>query len=243
MSEVWNPEAAGPVDDLVNRIHLRIEALRRARTASSAVVEVELRDGADADRRPLDHRRARLGVPHALALTATTTTTRSGSSRSPPCTESPCGLAEEREPFGFSLPTRLGGRLARAALSRGTEVEDARPAGALVALPLPPRRGRRAFSQPRCSRSTRVLPSSSVNVTSISVRGRSCSRLGFHASTKRLGGSKAVTSRPLELLALRRALVDPAAGAVEDDRLRRRARLADLDRMRRRAATTRGSDR
>ena len=44
MSEVWNPGAAGPVDDLVNRIHLRIEAFAE-KNGKQAVVEVELRDG------------------------------------------------------------------------------------------------------------------------------------------------------------------------------------------------------
>ncbi|HXL42820.1 MAG TPA: hypothetical protein VN960_02045 [Gaiellaceae bacterium] len=44
MPELWMPGAAGPVDDLVNRIHLRIEAFAETH-GKQALVEVQLRDG------------------------------------------------------------------------------------------------------------------------------------------------------------------------------------------------------
>jgi hypothetical protein len=53
MSELWIPGASGPLDDLVARIQLRIEAFIE-RTGAQAVVEVELRDGSRAVLRSLD---------------------------------------------------------------------------------------------------------------------------------------------------------------------------------------------
>jgi hypothetical protein len=44
VAEVWIPGAAGPLDDLVTRIHLRIEAFV-AEHGKQALVEVELREG------------------------------------------------------------------------------------------------------------------------------------------------------------------------------------------------------
>ena len=44
MAEVWHPGSAGPVDDLVNRIHLQIEAFAE-KHGKQALVEVQLRDG------------------------------------------------------------------------------------------------------------------------------------------------------------------------------------------------------
>jgi hypothetical protein len=41
--ELWSPGTAGPVDDLVNRIHLRIEAFAE-KQGKQALVEVQLRD-------------------------------------------------------------------------------------------------------------------------------------------------------------------------------------------------------
>jgi hypothetical protein len=101
MSEVWNPGAAGPVDDLVNRIHLRIEAFAE-KNGKQAVVEVELRDGPSTVVRSItaepgsgfltlsphgDHGDDEewivpVAAVHRITLRA----------------------AEEREPFGFSLP-------------------------------------------------------------------------------------------------------------------------------------------
>ena len=102
MSEVWNPGAAGPVDDLVNRIHLRIEDFA-AKNGKQAVVEVQLRDG------PSTVVRAIAAEPGSGFLT-----------HCPHSDEVDGGeewivpvaalervtlrVAEEREPFGFSLP-------------------------------------------------------------------------------------------------------------------------------------------
>ena len=53
MSDLWIPGASGPLDDLVARIQLRIEAFGEA-TGSQPVVEVELRDGSRAVLRSID---------------------------------------------------------------------------------------------------------------------------------------------------------------------------------------------
>jgi hypothetical protein len=44
VSDLWIPGASAPLDDLVARIHLRVEAFVE-RTGAEPVVEVELRDG------------------------------------------------------------------------------------------------------------------------------------------------------------------------------------------------------
>jgi hypothetical protein len=44
--ELWIPGFAGPLDDLVNRIHRRIEEFAAEAKVDRAVVEVELVDGA-----------------------------------------------------------------------------------------------------------------------------------------------------------------------------------------------------
>ena len=98
MSDLWIPGASGPLDDLVARIQLRIEAFGEA-TGSQPVVEVELRDGSRAALRSID---AEPGFgfvtlsPHGdggeeewivpVAAVARITMRK----------------AEEREPFGFS---------------------------------------------------------------------------------------------------------------------------------------------
>jgi hypothetical protein len=46
MPELWVPGFAGPLDDLVNRIHRRIEQFAKDRGVDQAYVEVELADGA-----------------------------------------------------------------------------------------------------------------------------------------------------------------------------------------------------
>jgi hypothetical protein len=98
--ELWNPGSAGPVDDLVNRIHLRIEAFI-AMHGKQALVEVQLRDG------PSTVVRSIAAEPGSGFVTL--------------CPHSDDGdeewivpvaaveritmrAAEEREPFGFSLP-------------------------------------------------------------------------------------------------------------------------------------------
>ena len=100
MTEVWTPGSAGPVDDLVNRIHLRIEAFTEAH--GNTLVEVQLRDGPSAVVRSIS------ADPGSGFLTL--------------CPHGDDGddeewivpvaaleritlrVAEEREPFGFSLP-------------------------------------------------------------------------------------------------------------------------------------------
>ncbi|HZT45832.1 MAG TPA: hypothetical protein VFA24_06595 [Gaiellaceae bacterium] len=46
MPELWVPGFAGPLDDLVDRIHRRIEQFAEEAKVARAVVEVELADGA-----------------------------------------------------------------------------------------------------------------------------------------------------------------------------------------------------
>jgi hypothetical protein len=88
MGEVWVPGAAGPLDELVTRILLRIEAFVE-KHGTGARVEVELRDGPTAVLRSLS---AEPGggeeeewiVPVAAVARIV------------------LRKAEEREPFGFS---------------------------------------------------------------------------------------------------------------------------------------------
>ena len=100
MSVLWFPGASGPLDDLVARIQLRIEAFGEA-TGAQPVVEVELRDGSRAVLRSID---AEPGFgfvtlsPHGdggeeewivpVAAVARIVLRK----------------AEERDPFGFSSP-------------------------------------------------------------------------------------------------------------------------------------------
>jgi hypothetical protein len=46
MPELWVPGFAGPLDDLVERMHRRIEQFAQERGVEQAFVEVELADGA-----------------------------------------------------------------------------------------------------------------------------------------------------------------------------------------------------
>ncbi|HEY7795824.1 MAG TPA: hypothetical protein VIA10_17600 [Gaiellaceae bacterium] len=46
MPDVWTPGTTGPLDDLVGRIHRRIEAFASEHGLDQAMVEVELSDGA-----------------------------------------------------------------------------------------------------------------------------------------------------------------------------------------------------
>jgi hypothetical protein len=46
MPDLWTPGMIGPLDDLVARIHRRIEAFAREHELERAMVEVELVDGA-----------------------------------------------------------------------------------------------------------------------------------------------------------------------------------------------------
>ena len=45
MPELWTPGMAGPLDQLVERIHRRVEAFKEAHDAADVGVEVELHDG------------------------------------------------------------------------------------------------------------------------------------------------------------------------------------------------------
>ena len=101
MSDLWIPGTSGPQDDLVARIQLQIEAFTE-RTGAQAVVQVELRDG------PSTIVRSITAEPGSGFLTL--------------CPHGDDGddeewivpvaavhritlrAAEEREPFGFSLP-------------------------------------------------------------------------------------------------------------------------------------------
>jgi hypothetical protein len=102
VSDLWIPGASGPLDDLVARVQLRIEAFGEL-TGAPPVVEVELRDGSRAALRGID---AEPGFgfvtlsPHGdggeeewivpVAAVARIVLRK----------------AEEREPFGFSSPDR-----------------------------------------------------------------------------------------------------------------------------------------
>jgi hypothetical protein len=101
-SEAWIPGAAGPQDELVARIVLRIEAFVE-RYGKQARVEVELRDGPTAALRSLEPEPGSgfvTLVPHSedggdeewiVPVTAVARITLRS--------------ADEHEPFGFSLPS------------------------------------------------------------------------------------------------------------------------------------------
>ena len=101
MTEAWIPGAAGPLDELVTRIVLRVEAFME-RHGKQARVEVELRDGPTVILRSLEPEPGAgfvTLVPHGedggeeewivpVAAVARIT----------------LRVAEEDEPFGFTLP-------------------------------------------------------------------------------------------------------------------------------------------
>ena len=101
MTEAWIPGAAGPLDELVTRIVLRIEAFVE-RYGKQARVEVELRDGPTVILRSLEPEPGAgfvTLIPHGedggeeewivpVAAVARIT----------------LRVAEEDEPFGFALP-------------------------------------------------------------------------------------------------------------------------------------------
>lgn len=101
MSDLWVPGASGPLDDLVARIQLRVQAFTE-RTNAPPVVQVEFKDGSTATLRTIE---AEPGFgfvtlsPHGddgaeeewivpVAAVARIVLRK----------------AEEREPFGFSAP-------------------------------------------------------------------------------------------------------------------------------------------
>lgn len=101
MTDVWIPGAAGPLDDLVTRIHLRIQQFVDGH-GKQALVHLELRDGPTTAVRSIspDPGSGFFTInPHAedggeeewivpVAAVARIT----------------LRVAEEHEPFGFSLP-------------------------------------------------------------------------------------------------------------------------------------------
>jgi hypothetical protein len=100
MSEVWNPGAAGPVDDLVNRIHLRLDAVA-GKHGTQAGVAVELRDG------PSTVVRSITAEPGSGFLTLCPHGDDGDEEWIVPVAavhRITLRAAEEREPFGFSLP-------------------------------------------------------------------------------------------------------------------------------------------
>jgi hypothetical protein len=100
--ELWTPGAAGPVDDLVNRIHLRIEAFT-AKHGKQTLVEVQLREGPSAVVRSIS------AEPGSGFLTLTPHDDGGDEEWIVPVAaveRVTLRAAEEREPFGFSLPER-----------------------------------------------------------------------------------------------------------------------------------------
>ena len=101
MPELWTPGAAGPLDQLVERIHRRVEQFAAEHGLKDAAVEIELADGATVEVaslspepgfglltvRPHGEEPEELIVPLGMIRRIT------------------IGRAEERARLGFSLPT------------------------------------------------------------------------------------------------------------------------------------------
>lgn len=106
MSEAWIPGAAGPLDELVARIVLRIEAFVE-RHGKQARVEVELKDGPTAVLRSLEPE------PGSGFLTLIPHNEDGGEEEwiVPIAAVARITLrsAEEQEHFGFALPAGLEG--------------------------------------------------------------------------------------------------------------------------------------
>ena len=101
MTDVWIPGAAGPLDDLVTRIHLRIQEFVE-RHGKQARVEVDLRDGAAAPVRSIS------AEPGSGFFTVCAQADDGGEEEwiVPVAAVARITLrvAEEEEPFGFALP-------------------------------------------------------------------------------------------------------------------------------------------
>jgi hypothetical protein len=103
VSDLWIPGASGPLDDLVARIRLRIQAFTE-RTGAPPVVAIELRDGTTATLRDIE------GEP-GFGFVALSPHGDDGAEEE---WIVPVGAvarfvlrrAEEREPFGFTPPAR-----------------------------------------------------------------------------------------------------------------------------------------
>jgi hypothetical protein len=103
--EVWLPGAAGPLDDLVARIHLRIEAFVEQH-GKQALVQLELRDG------PTFALRSISAEPGFGFVTLCPYADDGGEEEwivpVAAVTRITLRAVEEREPFGFSLPEPAG---------------------------------------------------------------------------------------------------------------------------------------
>ncbi len=101
MPELWTPGAAGPVEELVERVHRRVEAFAHEHGLASASVELMLVDGAVFEVASLSAEPGNgfLSVcPHGeepQELIVPVGTIR----------RITIGRAEERSRFGFSLPS------------------------------------------------------------------------------------------------------------------------------------------
>ena len=101
MSELWLPGMSGPLDELVSRIQLRIEAF--AAEQGAARVDVELRDGSSVTVRRLS------SEPGAGFLTLCPHTEDGAEEWIVPVgavSRIRLSQVEKEEPFGFSLPAR-----------------------------------------------------------------------------------------------------------------------------------------
>lgn len=102
MPDLWTPGMAGPVDELVSRIHRRIESFAAEHSFDQAMVEVELTDGALLRLAAIS---AEPGygfitlVPHTEAGEAHEVIVPLGSIR-----QLTLSRAEPESPIGFSLP-------------------------------------------------------------------------------------------------------------------------------------------
>jgi hypothetical protein len=102
VSELWLPGMSGPLDELVSRVHLRIEAFA-AEHGGAARVEVDLHDGSTVTVRTLS-------AEPGFGFVTLCPHTEDGAEE----WIVPVGAvarirlqpAEEEEPFGFSLPER-----------------------------------------------------------------------------------------------------------------------------------------
>jgi hypothetical protein len=104
MPELWIPGFAGPADDLVERIHRRIEQFAREAGVEQAYVEVELPDGA---RYAVESLTAEPGYgfvtirPHPAEDTPALVIVPVGSIKGLEVS----AAAEERTQLGFSVPS------------------------------------------------------------------------------------------------------------------------------------------
>ena len=101
MSELWLPGMSGPLDELVSRIHLRIEAF--AAEHGGARVDVDLHDGRTVTIRTLS------SEPGAGFLTLCPHADEGAEEWIVPVgavARVRLQQAEDEEPFGFALPER-----------------------------------------------------------------------------------------------------------------------------------------